>query len=344
MGARCIVGAAPVLHLARPEATQSRDAQIKKNTAIAVEMIKRFKGPLPAPYERRHTKSFADIQKEVELLLGGAAKMRRVVTDDQPMDKLSVMERCLRHAVWNYLKDEGNREFAEMEKWIVYTGNDETKLNQLKRQADLKDKYKLFKAKRAEKGGNQNFAPQFDWTAEYASTPNREIVAEKRFRYDTVAANTTERNDAEIDTLLQAYRKPTQDRRLDEMTEMLERFKPMLAREAILQRLTIKHLEGQLGVWRYMDWLPEVRDRAELEADNYAQQWWLEWEEKRLLSIKLRSKNEVKEVMEKKQAELYAKETRAVSTSSKDNSARVKLLQEVIALQSRIGRKDDAKA
>lgn len=342
MGARSIVGAAPVLHLARAEATESRDAQIKKNTNIAVEMIKRFKGPLPAPYTRRHTKSFADVQKDVETLLGGASKMRRVVTDDQPMDKLSVMERCLRHAMWNYLKDEGNREFAEMEKWIVYTGSDETRLAQLKRQADLKDKYKAFKAKRAEKGGPQNFAPAFNWAEEYNNTLNRELVAEKRHRYDVVAANTTERNEGEIETLLGAYRKPQQERRLDELVDMLERFKPMLAREAIMQRLTVKHLEGQLGVWRYMDWMPEVRDRAELEADNYAQQWWLEWEEKRLLGIKLRSKNEVREVMEKKQMELAAKETKVVATGSKDNSARQKLLQEVIALQQRVNRKDDS--
>merc|ERR1712100_333390 len=93
----------------------------------------------------------------------------------------------------------------------------------------------------------------------------------------------------------------------DELVEMLEKFKPILAREAIMQRLTIKHLEGQLGVWRYMDWNPEVRDRAELEADNYAYHWWMEFEEKRLLAIRLRSVNEAKANAEKVQATEIAK-------------------------------------
>lgn len=340
-GVRGIAGVAPVLYLSKPKAAAPKDQQVKKNTNIAIDMIKRFKGAAPAPYTRRHTKTFEEVEKEVELLLGGAEKMRRKVNDDQPMDKLTVMERCLRHGVWNYLKDEGKYNFAEMEKWLVYTGTDETRLSLLKREAELKEKYAAFKAKKT-----SATVPVFDWKNEYAKTVDRELAVEKRFRYDQLAANTTDRDEAAIQSLLASYRKPIQDERLDKLIDMLEKFKPMLAREAIIQRLTIKHLEGQLGIWRYMDWMPEVRDRAELEADNYCHAWWLEAEEKRLLAIRLRSKNEVKDVMERKQAEILAASSSnsTASAAGSGDSARQKLLQEVLALQARIGKKDDAPA
>jgi hypothetical protein len=340
-GSRSIVGVAPVLHLAKPQAKLSREQQVEKNTNIAIDMIRRFKGETPSTYTRRHTtKSFEEIQKEVELLLGGAEKMRRKVSDDQPMDKLTVMERCLRHAVASYLKDEGKFNFDDMEKWLVYTQGDEQRLNALKREQELKKKYDAFKAKRAESGAPNAPIPAFNWENEYSKSIDREAVAEKRYRYDVLAANTTERDEAKIEAVLGSYRKPVQDERLDKMVDMLERFKPILAREAIIQRLTIKHLEGQLGIWRYMDWMPEVRDRAELEADNYCHQWWQECEEKRLLAVRLRSKSEVKEVMERKQAEHFRAQSSSVSTggSGKDDSVRQKLLAEVLALQAKVAR------
>ena len=259
------------------------------------------------------------------------------------MDKLSVMERCLRHGVWSYLKDEGKTDFAAMEQWLVYTSQDESRLQLLKREGELKAKYATFNARRAESGEPAACLPLFNWANEYANTNDRELVAEKRFRYEAVAANTTARNEAEVDALLQQYRAPKQDQRLDALIDMLERFKPVLAREAIMQRLTIKHLEGQLGVWRYMDWNPEVRDRAELEADNYCQQWWSEFEEKRMMAVRMRSKNEVKEVMEKTQASLVTASTSAAPAKGGD-SARAKLLAEVIRLQQRVkqGKSEEA--
>lgn len=344
-GARTIVGVAPVLNLGQVKPKLSKEEQVKKNTNIAIDMIRRFKGDAPKAYTRRHTKSFEEIQKEVETLLGGAEKMRKKTTDDAPMDKLSVMERCLRHGVWSYLKEEGKYDFAEMEKWLVYTGTDVSRLGQLKREAELKGKYAAFKTKRAEKGGSDACLPAFNWSTEYSKTVDRELVEEKRNRYDVMAANTTARDEAAIEAVLGSYRKSAQDERLDKLVDMLERFKPVLAREAILQRLTIKHLEGQLGVWRYMDWMPDVRDRAELEADNYCHQWFLECEEKRLLTIRLRSKNEVKEVMEKKQAEMISSsaQTSSASAGGKDDSARQKLLAEVLALQAKVGRAKEEK-
>lgn len=345
-----IAGVAPVLHFADAKPKQSTAAQVQKNTAIAVEMIKRFKGPVPEPYTRKHKQTVEQIQGEIDALVGGVARIRRAVTDDQPMDKLTLIERCLRHGLWMYLKDEGKGDFNEMRKWLVYTPHDESKLALLKREQELKAKAAALRQKRLEAGGPQTQLPNVNWATEYANAIDREIVAEKRFRYDQLAVNTTERDEKAVEAVLEAYRRPVQDKRLDDLVEMLEKFKPVLAREAIMQRLTIKHLEGQLGVWRYMDWNPEVRDRAELEADNYAYQWWLEFEEKRLLSIRLRSVNEAKNNAEKVQSADIAKADakKAASggaTSSSDAHAqRDKLLREVLALQARIGKRDDEPA
>jgi hypothetical protein len=347
-GVRSIVGVAPVIYLGKPKAKLAKEGQVEKNTNIAIDMIRRFKGAVPKPYTRKHTKSFEEVEKEVELLLGGAEKMRRKVTDEQPMDKLTVMERTLRHAIWQYKKDEGKYDFAELEKWLVYTAGDEQRIGQLKREVELKQKYAAFKAKRAESGAANAPMPAFKWATEYSKTIDRELVVEKRLRYDVMAANSTERDESKIESVLSSYRKPVQDERVDKIVDLLERFKPILAREAIIQRLTIKHLEGQLGVWRYMDWMPEVRDRAELEADNYCHHWWQECEEKRLLAIRLRSKTEVRDVMEKKQQEQLASQkssgSSAAKAGGKDDSARAKLLAEVLALQARVHRaKEDDK-
>jgi len=278
-------------------------------------------------------------------LLGGAEKLRKNTTDDQPMDKISLIERCLRHAVWSYHKDEGKLDFAQLAKWIVYTPQDETKFNLLKRQAELKELYAAFKKRRVDGGIPDAPLPKINWAQEYANAVDREVVAEKRFRYDTLAVNTTDRDESQIEALNKQYRKPTQDKRLDEIAEQLERFKPVLAREAIMQRLTIKHLEGQLGVWRYLDWNPEVRDRAELETDANYPWWQAQWEERRLLQIRLRSKNEVREIMEKtqttKQLEIEARNPSKAVAVDGGNAARDKLLKEVLALQARLNRREE---
>lgn len=344
---KSVAGVAPVLYFRDSKSKLSNDVQVNKNTNIAIDMIKRFKGPVPTPYTRKHKQTVEQIQGEIDALLGGAAKIRRQVTDDQPMDKLSLMERCLRHGLTMYLKDEGKASQADMKKWLVYTPHDEVKLAQLKRDTDLKEKASALRKKRVEAGGSQVQQPAFNWANEYSDAIDREIVAEKRFRYDTLAVNSTERNEKAIDAVLEQYRRPVQDKRLDDLVEMLEKFKPILAREAIMQRLTIKHLEGQLGVWRYMDWNPEVRDRAELEADNYAYHWWMEFEEKRLLAIRLRSLNEAKTNAESVQnAQLATQEASrqvvvAKASGSADHAKRDQLLREVLALQARIGRKEE---
>ncbi|KAG5510833.1 hypothetical protein JKF63_07905 [Porcisia hertigi] len=342
---RSICGAAPLMYFPPvPFASASKEKQIKKNTKIAIEMIRRYKGEAPVPYTRKHTATIEQLEKEIEALLGGAQKMRKATTDDQPMDKLALMERCLRHALWSYHKDDGKYDFDQIAKWVVYTPEDEVKLAQMKRQAEAKSKLAAYRAKRAQEGLPDAPVPQINWEEEYSNVTDRELVNEKRIRYDTIAANTMERDEAQIEAVLQQYRRPVQDKRLDDLVELLERFKPVLAREAIMQRLTIKHLEGQLGVWRYMDWCPEVRDRAELEVDVSGFQWWSPLEERRLLPVRLRSVNEVREIMAQTQS-AKAAEASAHSPQASQSAAdgdRERLLKEVLALQARIHQRDDA--
>lgn len=340
-GVRAISGVAPLLHFPETSSKLSTQQQVEKNTQIAIAITKKFKGEVPAPYTRKYTQTVEQIEKEIETLLGGAAKLRKTLDDDQPMDKLTLMERCLRHGLWSYRKDEGKHDFEQYKQWLVYTPQDESRVNLLKRSVDLNEKYTALKAKRNAEKGAAISLPEFDWAKEYASVIDREAVAEKRVRYDALASTTREKDEKQIDALNASYKKSVQDKRLDQLVELLERFKPVLAREAIMQRLTIKHLEGQLGIWRYLDWCPEVRDRAEIEVDNTGLQWWMQWEEKRLMQIRLRSKAEVAEVMAKTQAsKVVAKASTAVAKGSNEE-ARDKLLKEVLALQARINQRDE---
>ncbi|KPI86467.1 hypothetical protein ABL78_4451 [Leptomonas seymouri] len=342
---RAICGAAPVMYFPpSASAAVSKEEQVKRNTKIAIEMVKRYKGEIPAPYARKYTATVEELEKEIEALLGHAASMRKAMTDDQPMDKLGLMERCLRHALWSYHKDEGKCDFNEIAKWIVYTPDDEIKFAQMKRHMEAKTKLAAFRATRAEQGLPDAPVPQINWSEEYKNVVDRELVNEKRVRYDTIAVNTMDRDEAQIDAVLQQYRKPVQDKRLDDLVELLERFKPVLAREAIMQRLTIKHLEGQLGVWRYMDWCPEVRDRAELEVDVSGFQWWSPLEERRLLPVRLRSVNEVREIMTQTQSSKEAEMSKSNPQASQSggDGDRERLLKEVLALQARIHQRDDA--
>ena len=344
-GARSLSGTAPVLHFPKLSPKLPKDKQVAKNTNIALNLIKRFKGAIPAAYTRTSTATVEQIEKEIETLLGGAEKLRKKATDDQPMDKLTLMERCLRHGLWSYHKDEGKINVEQIEKWCVYTARDETNFNILKRQAEVKSLYAAFKKRRQEAGLPDAPLPKIDWAAEYANSVDREVVSEKRIRYDSLAVNTTERDESKIEALQAQYRRPVQEKRLDDLAALLEKFKPVLAREAIMQRLTIKHLEGQLGVWRYLDWNPEVRDRAELEVDMNQYWPWNPHEERRMSLIRLRSKNEAAEIMEKnqnnKQLEIDAAHPRKVVASEGGNAERDKLLKEVLALQARLNQRQD---
>lgn len=335
---RGLAGCAPVLYFPATTPKVSQEQQIADNTQKALGMIKQFKGEFPAPYCRRHTTSFEEVEKDIEQLLGGAAKLRKGANYDAPMDKLSLIERVLKHAYWSYQKDQGTYNWEEIEKWVVYTPGDVAKFSQLKREVELKAKYQSFVQARKAAGGANVSLPTINYTAEYAQATDREVLVEKRLRYDTLAVNTTERDESAVTALLNEYAKPAQEQRLDNLVDLLEKFKPVLAREAITQRLTVKHLQGQLSFARWMDWNPEVRDRCELEVENLNNEYVEVNEEARVSRIRLRSVNEVKGVMEKAQINDQVKSGgggAAKKAGGKDNSARDKLLREIIALQSR---------
>eukprot|EP01084_Bolivina_argentea_P018978 35321_1 len=342
---RGIAGAAPVLYVPATESKVSEAEQIAANTAKALGMVKAFKGPLPEPYTRRHTTTFEEVQKDIEEVVGGASKLRKAADNDAPMDKLSLIERVLKHAYWSYQKDNGTYNWAEIEKWVVYTPGDVSRFANMKREVELKAKYQTFVATRKANGGPAVSTPAFNLNAEYAAAIDREVLVEKRVRYDTLAVNSTERDEAAVTALLNEYAKPAQDKRLDNLVDLLEKFKPVLAREAITQRLTVKHLQGQLSFARWMDWNPEVRDRCELEVENLNNEYIEVNEEARVSRIRLRTVNEVKGVMEKaqvvEQLAAGASSSGPTKKGGKDTSARDKLLREIIALQSR---KVEAKA
>ena len=357
---RGITGVSPTIFIPKLASKDfgEHEKQIQKNTEVALELIRCVKGPKPQPYERKFTDTFQQLSDEVENLLGSSAQLRRDVRDYEPLDKLTAMERALRHVIWSYIRDDSsstknfedpsfNAEayFAEMEKWLCYTTADGTRLATLRDDFEKNQRFYQLKKARLEalKSGSdkveQITQPTMDLESEYKNAVDRETIVEKRIRYNNLSIKTTLRDDAAIEAENAEYVRPTQAKRLDQLFTLLEAFKPLLAREAINQRLTIKHLEGQLGVWRYLDWNPEVRDRAELEADNCCQQWWMPNEEKRLTSVRLLSKNELSERAEKHQSTVQQK-TASRATGDDKAKEREALLQEIIQLQQRIGRKE----
>ena len=343
---RLISGVAPVLYYPSiPHDTENE--QIAKNTKLAINLLMKQKGPMPEPYTRQYTSDINAIKGEIEELFGSLGDQKHshhtskmASTEDEmdhvPLDKLALMERCVRHSLWSYLKEGGSADFGEMAKWIVYTAQDKVKLTQLKRQHELAQTYRQFRgAKGAKEPVIQLVASSLDQA--YASTVDREAVIERRVRYDALGYTTTECNEAEVDAVRQRYLAPVQGQRLDRMVEMLEKFKPVLAREAITQRLAVKHLEGRLNVFRYLDWNPEIRDRCELDADNSVEDIQLFREEDRMSRIRLRTLAEVKDIMTKKQSEVLATQatTSALSSQSETKSKREAMLREIIALQGK---------
>ena len=343
---RGVCGVAPVIFIPRFDREKNKSEILEKNTNTAIELLRCIKGNKPPAYVRKYSHSFRDLSTEVENLIGSAAKLRKNIQDDEPSDKLTAIERMLRHALWSYLKDEGSSNFAEMDKWLVYTQLDMQKSAALRSEHEKRVKYESFKAERKRTGGAENVShltpPEMNLAEEYNNVIDREVVVEKRWRYDALSRHSTERNEAAIKKENAAYLKPIQARRLDYIVELLEKFKPMLAHEAIMQRLTIKHLEGQLGQWRYLDWNPEVRDRAELEADNNFPFSHMPHEEKRLLSVHLKSKAELIELAEKTQAHIAAKKSSGKRIAGTDGASlnREKLIAEIVRLQQRAARKE----
>ncbi|KAJ9456942.1 hypothetical protein DIPPA_22291 [Diplonema papillatum] len=295
---RAITGVAPVLHF--PAAAKNKD-QVSLNTAKALEMIKAQLGAKPEPYTRKFDTPFAQIKSEVETILKSCGSKEEPLQDGKELTQMQVIERVLRHGICSYEKDEGACSFEDMQKWLVYTPSDLMEFNKLKREKEVAEKYEQFKASNTEP-----VLPKFDWAAEYEAVLDREIVSEKRHRYDQVAATSFERDEAAIEAELKAYKKPVMDESLDRLIEQVQLFKPFLAKKVIQAKLIERNMDGQLTFSRFADWNPDARDISELHTEaQLARPGSIEepltsFDEtsKRYAEVRMKTKEEVLETMQ----------------------------------------------
>eukprot|EP01062_Namystynia_karyoxenos_P053954 TRINITY_DN4403_c0_g1_i2.p1 TRINITY_DN4403_c0_g1~~TRINITY_DN4403_c0_g1_i2.p1 ORF type:complete len:443 (+),score=191.66 TRINITY_DN4403_c0_g1_i2:100-1329(+) len=341
-GQRGLCGQAPVLHFPKA-ATESREAQVARNTAVALELLRAQLGERPQPYTRKHSASIQEIQKEIEDVLKSCGTESGPLQDGRELTSMQVIERVLRHGVLTYLKNEGQYDWDGLEKWLVYTATDGQEFNKLKRQVEDTQKYEQYKGEH----GGRACVPDFDWAAEYAGATDREVVSEKRKRYDAVAATTFDRNVKAISDEMSAHRKPAQDKLLDTLVDQVTMFKPFLAKQVIQTKLIERNADGQLSFSRFVDWNPDARDIAELETETAQQRIAtlepLGFDEtyKRYAEVRMRSKEEVLERMDRRQQELAASSASAAGGGAED-SKRAALMAEIIKLQTRGAKEADA--
>eukprot|EP00756_Hemistasia_phaeocysticola_P015539 Hpha_TRINITY_DN15416_c1_g7::TRINITY_DN15416_c1_g7_i1::g.176975::m.176975 len=338
-GRRCISGVAPVLHFPKTVAG-SKEEQVAKNTAAALDFTRAQLGEKPAPYTRKYTHGIAEIQKEVEDTLKSTGASAPPLQAGAELKTSDVVERVLRHGVLSYLKNEGTYDWEGLEKWLVYTPTDAQEFSKLKREVEDKIKYAEYK-----KDHSAPLVPEFDWAAEYAEAIDREVVSEKRNRYDKIASQTFERDESAIEAELAAYRRPKQDKLLDSLVDQLTQFKPFLARQVIQAKLIERNAENQLSFARFADWNPDARDIAEAEHEAQpsgvatGEGYGVEESYKRYAEVRMRTTEEVLDRMDRTQAE------RAADSSSGGGSAvetkRAALMAEIIKLQTRGAREEE---
>lgn len=336
-GRRCISGVAPVLHFPKTAAGCK-----EKNTAAALEFIRAGMGEKPAPYTRKYTHGIAEIQKEVEDTLKSTGVEAPELQPGAELKTSDVVERVLRHGVLSYLKAEGTYDWDALEKWLVYTPTDAQEFSRLKREVEDKKKYADYK-----KDNKGALLPVFDWAAEYAEAIDREAVSEKRGRYDKIASQTFERDEAAIDAELAAYRKPKQDKLLDTLVDQLTLFKPFLAKQVIQAKLIERNAEHQLSFSRFADWNPDARDIAEAEHEAQpsgvatGEGYGVEETYKRYAEVRMRTTEEVLDRMDKVQAERAADSSGGSGSGSAVEVKRAALMAEIIKLQTRGARDEE---
>eukprot|EP01065_Artemidia_motanka_P034252 TRINITY_DN414_c0_g1_i4.p1 TRINITY_DN414_c0_g1~~TRINITY_DN414_c0_g1_i4.p1 ORF type:complete len:429 (+),score=193.69 TRINITY_DN414_c0_g1_i4:69-1289(+) len=337
-GRRGLCGVAPVLHFPKV-VTASREEQVAKNTSAALDLLRAKLGDKPEAYQRKYSQGIADIQKEIEATLKACGTEAAPLEDGKELTSIQVIERVLRHGVLSYMKAEGTYDWESMEKWLVYTGTDSQEYNRLRREVEGKAKYAEYKAT-----NTGSCVPNFNWEEEYAAATDREAVAEKRKRYDAVAASTFDRDEAAISAEMADYRKPSQDKLLDTLVEQLVMFKPFLAKQVIQAKLIERNADGQMTLARFVDWNPDARDVAEAEFEaqmstvGLGQAYGVEEGYKRYADVRMRTKEEVLERMERKQQEMAASSAGGGSTGAAD-AKRAALMAEILKLQNR-GAKD----
>lgn len=336
-GRRCISGVAPVLHFPKTAAGCK-----EKNTAAALEFIRAGMGEKPAPYTRKYTHGIAEIQKEVEDTLKSTGVEAPELQPGAELKTSDVVERVLRHGVLSYLKAEGTYDWDALEKWLVYTPTDAQEFSRLKRAVEDKQKYADYK-----KDNKGTLLPVFDWATEYAEAIDREVVSEKRGRYDKIASQTFERDEAAIDAELAAYRKPKQDKLLDTLVDQLTLFKPFLAKQVIQAKLIERNAEHQLSFSRFADWNPDARDIAEAEHEAQpsgvatGEGYGVEETYKRYAEVRMRTTEEVLDRMDKVQAERAADSSGGSGSGSAVEVKRAALMAEIIKLQTRGARDEE---
>lgn len=336
-GRRCISGVAPVLHFPKTAAGCK-----EKNTAAALEFIRAGMGEKPAPYTRKYTHGIAEIQKEVEDTLKSTGVEAPELQPGAELKTSDVVERVLRHGVLSYLKAEGTYDWDALEKWLVYTPTDAQEFSRLKREVEDKQKYADYK-----KDNKGTLLPVFDWATEYAEAIDREVVSEKRGRYDKIASQTFERDEAAIDAELAAYRKPKQDKLLDTLVDQLTLFKPFLAKQVIQAKLIERNAEHQLSFSRFADWNPDARDIAEAEHEAQpsgvatGEGYGVEETYKRYAEVRMRTTEEVLDRMDKVQAERAADSSGGSGSGSAVEVKRAALMAEIIKLQTRGARDEE---
>eukprot|EP01064_Diplonema_japonicum_P029334 TRINITY_DN4715_c3_g1_i1.p1 TRINITY_DN4715_c3_g1~~TRINITY_DN4715_c3_g1_i1.p1 ORF type:complete len:404 (+),score=150.37 TRINITY_DN4715_c3_g1_i1:57-1268(+) len=337
---RGLSGVAPVLHF---PSTASNADQKAENTVKALAMIHAQLGDKPASYTRKFDTTFEQIKSEVDTILAACGNEGMALADGEELTQMQVIERVLRHGLCTYQKNEDACSWEDMEKWLVYTAADQMEFNKLKREKELTEKYNAFKA-----SSPSNTLPEFDWAKEYATAIDREVVAEKRLRYDEIANTTFDRDEAAIAAELKAFKEPVQAELLDSLVEQVNLFRPFLAKQVIQSKLIERNIDGQLTFSRFADWNPDARDAAELNYETHVE---LTCEErlslaetlKRYADIKMKTKEEVLETMDAAQQAAMSK-SGGSATMGADDSRRAQMLAEIIRLQSRAsGTEDDSK-
>jgi len=335
-GRRCISGVAPVLHFPKTAAGSK-----EKNTAAALEFIRAGMGEKAEPYTRKYTHGIVEIQKEVEDTLKSTGAEAPALQPGAELKTSDVVERVLRHGVLSYLKAEGTYDWDALEKWLVYTPTDSQEFSRLKRAVDDKMKYADYK-----KDNKGTLVPGFDWAGEYAEAIDREVVSEKRGRYDKIASQTFERDEAAIDAELAAYRKPKQDELLDTLVDQLTMFKPFLAKQVIQAKLIERNAEHQLSFSRFADWNPDARDIAEAEHEAQpsgvatGEGYGAEESYKRYAEVRMRTTEDVLDRMDKVQAERLSDSSSGGGGSAVEVK-RAALMADIIKMQTRGARDDD---
>lgn len=224
---RSVYGVAPVLHLAQP---------VPVSVPLPVSQTSGPKLQHILPAEKRRYPDW-DLQR----IKDSAEKLRAYIREnipelEQEVDKIAVARKLPPNVV------EAMKKFARGEKLTLDDLEGELPLL-LK---DIREEDALV---------SQGFSsPEFDWDREYTDAIDREIVEEKRLRWENVAKLQLQSVSTDEEIL-----KPTLDDLVDNGITLQ---RTALAFNHMAQFLR-KYKSGELSLTQFMDWWPFVRDDAQ---------------------------------------------------------------------------------